>query len=123
MILHSPTYVLHIARQVLSEKGRIRPCRPIICLPRPRLSWYDIWSVDALSLLLVRLGGGGGCCSGCFGGLLPVAADHDYAEEGSHHGGAQEDKDHGDADRPDAWGEEVLEGVVCVDEGLFFESC
>lgn len=51
-------------------------------------------------------------------GLLSVAFDHDDTEEGAHDGGTEQDKDDGDADGPDARGEEVLEGVVRVDEGL-----
>jgi hypothetical protein len=65
--------------------------------------------VSSLCLLLCRRLG--------LGGLLPVAADHDDAEEGADHGGTEEDEDYGDADGPDARGEEVLEGVVRVDEG------
>lgn len=52
------------------------------------------------------------------GGLLPVAPDHDDAEEGPHDSGAEEDQDHGDSDGPDARGEEVLERVVGIDKGL-----
>ena len=52
------------------------------------------------------------------GRLLAVALDHDDAEEAADDGGAEEDQDDGDADGPDARGEEVLEGVVRVDEGL-----
>lgn len=54
------------------------------------------------------------------GGLLPIAPDHDHAEERSHDGGAQQDEDDGEADGPDAGREEGVEGVVGVDEGLFF---
>lgn len=63
--------------------------------------------------LVLLLGGGGG-----LGGLLPVASDHDHAEEGADDGGAEEDDDDGDADGPDAGGKAVLEGVVVIDEGL-----
>jgi hypothetical protein len=59
-----------------------------------------------------------GCGLG-LGGLLLVALDHDDAEEGAHDGGGEQDEDDGDADGPDARGEEVLEGVVRVDEGLW----
>lgn len=52
------------------------------------------------------------------GGLLPVAADHDNAEERADDGGAQEDEDDGYADGPDARGEHVLKRVVRVDKGL-----
>lgn len=62
--------------------------------------------------LLLRRGGLG------LGGLLLVAPDHDDAEERANNGGGEEDEDDGDADGPDARGEEVLEGVVRVDEGL-----
>lgn len=65
------------------------------------------------SLRLLLRGGGLG-----LGGLLLVAPDHDDAEEGADDGGGEEDEDDGDADGPDARGEEVLEGVVRVDEGL-----
>lgn len=65
------------------------------------------------SLRLLLRGGGLG-----LGGLLLVAPDHDDAEEGADDGGGEQDEDDGDADGPDARGEEVLEGVVRVDEGL-----
>jgi len=52
------------------------------------------------------------------GRLLPVAPDHDDAEEGADDGGPEQDENDGYADRPDAGGEEVLERVVRVDEGL-----
>lgn len=59
------------------------------------------------------LAGGGG-----LGGLLAVAADHDDAEEGADDGGAEQDEDDGDADGPDARGEEGVQWVVRVDKGL-----
>lgn len=71
---------------------------------------------SALRLLL--RGGGLG-----LGGLLLVALDHDDAEEGAHDGGGEEDEDDGDADGPDARGKKVLEGVVRVDEGLWWWLC
>lgn len=64
-----------------------------------------------LSLLL----GGGGFR---LGHLLPVALDHDDAKKGADDGRAQQDEDDGDADGPNARGEEVLERVVRVDKGL-----
>lgn len=64
-----------------------------------------------LRLLLGRRRLGLGC-------LLPVALDHHHAQKGADDGCAQEDEDHGDADGPLARGEDVLEGVVGVDEGL-----
>lgn len=64
-----------------------------------------------LSLLLGR----GGLC---LGRRLPVALDHDDAEEGAHDGGAEEDEDDWDSDGPHARWEEVLQRVVGVDEGL-----
>lgn len=72
--------------------------------------------IPSLSLFVLRLllrGGGLG-----LGGLLLVAPDHDDAQEGADDGGGEQDEDDGDADGPDARGEEVLEGVVRVDEGL-----
>lgn len=65
------------------------------------------------SSLRLLLGSGLG-----LGGFLLVAPDHDHADEGADDGGAQEEEDDGDADCPDAGEEEVLEGVVVVDEGL-----
>ena len=50
--------------------------------------------------------------------LLPVASDHDHAQERPHHGRTQEDEDDGDTDGPDAGREEVLERVVVIDKGL-----
>ena len=64
-----------------------------------------------LRLLLGRRRLGLGC-------LLPVALDHHHAQERADDAGAQQDEDHGDADGPFARGEDVLEGVVRVDEGL-----
>lgn len=52
------------------------------------------------------------------GGLLPIALDHDHAEERAHDSGAQQDQDDGDSDSPDARRKEVLERVVRVDKGL-----
>lgn len=63
--------------------------------------------------LRLLLGSGFGLC-----GFLLVAPDHDHADKGADDGGAQEEEDDGDADCPDAGKEEVLEGVVVVDEGL-----
>lgn len=51
-------------------------------------------------------------------GLLPVASNHNDAEEGTDNGRDDEDENYGDADGPDARGEEVLERVVGIDEGL-----
>jgi len=56
------------------------------------------------------------------GGLLAVAPYHDHADEGAHDGGTDEEDDDGDADGPDARGEEVLENVVVVNEGLWKEE-
>lgn len=52
------------------------------------------------------------------GRLFPITPHHDHAEKGAHHSGAEQDEDDGDADGPLAEEEEVLEGVVVVDEGL-----
>lgn len=52
------------------------------------------------------------------GSLLPVASNHDHAQERAHDGGTQENEDNGDSDGPDAGKEEVLERVVIVDERL-----
>lgn len=70
------------------------------------------FSPSSLRLLLGRGGG--------LGGLLAVAADHDGGEEGADDGGPEKDQDDGYPDGPDARGEEVLKGVVGVDEGLVF---
>lgn len=57
--------------------------------------------MDRLGLLLGR--GGLGLCS-----LLPVAPDHDHTEEGADDGGAEENEDDRDANRPFAGREQVL---------------
>lgn len=62
--------------------------------------------------LLLRGGGLG------LRGLLPVAPDHDDAQEGADDGGAQQDQDDGYADGPLARGEEAVQRVVEVHEGL-----
>lgn len=50
--------------------------------------------------------------------LLLVAVDHHNPYERSHNGRAQQGKDNGDADSPDARREEVVERVAWVNEGL-----
>jgi hypothetical protein len=50
--------------------------------------------------------------------LLAVAPYHDHGEEAADDGGEEDHEDYGDADSPDAWGEEGLQGVILVDEGL-----
>lgn len=52
------------------------------------------------------------------GSFLLVASDHDHADEGADNGGTEEEEDDGDADGPVAREEEVLKGVVLVNEGL-----
>lgn len=52
------------------------------------------------------------------GGFLLVASDHDHADKGADNGRAEEEEDDGDADGPFAREEEVLKGVVFVNEGL-----
>lgn len=59
------------------------------------------------------------CSSLGLGRLLLVASNHDHAEERADDRGAEEDENNGNADRPDTRGEEAVEGVVIVDEGLF----
>lgn len=81
-------------------------------VPRTSSASTNLLATSLVPLRLL-LGGGLGLC-----GLLAVAANHDDAEEGAHDGGAEEDKDNGDADGPDAGREEVLQRVVVVDEGL-----
>ena len=65
-----------------------------------------IWRLQAgrsyLSLGLLL-----GCGLG-LGSFLPVASDHDHANEGADNGGAEEDEDDGYADCPDARREEVV---------------
>lgn len=73
-----------------------------------------VLSLSVPELRLLLRGGGLG-----LGGLLPVAPDHDDAQEGADDGGAQQDQDHGYADGPLARGEEAVERVIEVDEGLF----
>lgn len=57
-------------------------------------------------------------CFGRFGCSLAIASYHDYAEETSYHGAAEQQEDDGDADGPDAGREEGLDWVGVVDEGL-----
>lgn len=64
----------------------------------------------SLRLLLLRL------CR--FGGFLAIAPHHHDAEETPHDGAAEQQKDYGDADGPDAGREEGLDWVGVVDEGL-----
>lgn len=71
-----------------------------------------VLSLSVPELRLLLRGGGLG-----LGGLLPVAPDHDDAQEGADDGGAQQDQDHGYADGPLARGEEAVERVIEVDEG------
>lgn len=52
------------------------------------------------------------------GGLFPVTPDHNHADKGADDGGGEEDKEDRNADGPDARGEEGVEDVVVVDEGL-----
>ena len=66
--------------------------------------------VASLGLLL----GGGG-----LGGLFLVTPHHDHADEGADDGGGEDYEEDGDADGPVARGEEGVEGVVGVDEGLW----
>lgn len=75
--------------------------------------WSVASSFAVVKLRLLLAGGG----SLGLGGLLSVASNHDHAEEGADDGGTDEDENNGDADGPDAGEEEVLEGVVIVDEG------
>lgn len=59
------------------------------------------------------------CRSGlCLGSLLSVALDHDDAEERPHDCRSQQNENDGNANGPDARGEEVLERVVGIDKGL-----
>ena len=52
------------------------------------------------------------------GRLFPITPNHDHAQETAHDGRSEEDEDDRYADGPDARGEEVVEGVALVDEGL-----
>lgn len=58
-------------------------------------------------------------CSFGLGCLLLVAVDHHNGYESAHHGGAQQGKNHGDADGPDTRREKVVEGVAGVNKGLY----
>ena len=79
------------------------------------LSSFTLPAQTQFDLRLLLGGGGLG-----LRGSLPIAPDHDDAEEGADDGAANQDQDHGDADGPDARGEEGVQRVVGVDEGLFF---
>jgi hypothetical protein len=50
--------------------------------------------------------------------LLLVAIDHDYSDKCANDSGAQKGKEHGDADGPNARGEEGMERVAGVDKRL-----
>lgn len=63
--------------------------------------------------LVLLLGSGLGLCR-----LLPITSNHDQSQERAYNRGTEKDEDDGDADRPLAMEEEVLEGVVLVDKGL-----
>lgn len=52
------------------------------------------------------------------GGLFPITPDHDHAQKRPYDSGAEKHEDDGDANGPLAGEEQVLEGVVVVDEGL-----
>lgn len=54
----------------------------------------------------------------CLERLFPIAPYHDDGEEASDDGGAKDDEDYGNANSPDARGEEGVERMVLVDEGL-----
>lgn len=61
------------------------------------------------------------CCRSCrivFRSLFPVALDHDHAQKAPDDGGAKQDQDDGDANGPDARGEEVVQGVPGIDKRL-----
>ncbi|MBE3041360.1 hypothetical protein IMZ48_02005 [Candidatus Bathyarchaeota archaeon] len=66
-----------------------------------------------VAILRLLLGGGG------LGGLFLVTPHHDHADEGADDGGGEDNEEDGDADGPDARGEEGVEDVVGVDEGLW----
>ena len=53
------------------------------------------------------------------GNLLSIASYHDHAQEAPYDGAADQDEDDGDTDGPDAWGEEGMEEMVIIHEGLF----
>lgn len=59
-----------------------------------------------------------GCSSLGLCSSLAIASDHDNAEEGAHNGGPEEHEDDGNANGPNAWRENAVERVVCVDERL-----
>lgn len=52
------------------------------------------------------------------GRFLPITPYHNHSQKAADDGRTEEDEDDGDADGPDARGEEVVEGVAGVDEGL-----
>lgn len=56
------------------------------------------------------------CCR--LEGLFAVAPDHDQRQEAADDGAAGEDQDDGQADGPDAGGEQRLRGMRRVDKGL-----
>lgn len=53
-----------------------------------------------------------------FRSLFPVALDHDHAQEAPDDRGAEQDQDDGDANGPDARGEEVVQGVPGINKRL-----
>lgn len=78
---------------------------PVSLLPCPLLFIKICLYLRRLRLLL-----GGGRLG--FRGLLPVAANHDHAQERADDGRTQKDEDDGYANCPNARGEDVLERVV-----------
>lgn len=54
----------------------------------------------------------------CLCRSLSVAPDHNHTQEGPYNSRCEEDKDDGNANCPDSWGEDILERVVRVDKWL-----
>lgn len=73
-------------------------------------------SQDGLCSLLLRRG------SLSLGGLLSAAPNHNNAHKGADNGRAEDGQNNGDANRPDARREEVVQRVVIIDEWLGRES-
>lgn len=57
-------------------------------------------------------------CLRSLGRSLPIAPNHDHAQEASDHRAAEKKEDDRDANGPDAGREEGLDEVRVVDEGL-----
>jgi hypothetical protein len=50
--------------------------------------------------------------------LSPLALDHDHTDKTANHCKKDQNEDNGDFNGPFSWREEIVQGMVCVHEGL-----